>query len=624
MAIQISPGVNVTEKDITLLVPAIATTPAGLVGLFQWGPGNEPVTITSEKELADVFYKPVKASGSSTDAAKYNRWWWSAANFLSYGNNLKIVRFINEGGGSITATSGTTTIAGENLCNLTTFNSNVWNTGVNLGAFAAKYPGELGNSIKVVVLDHYGSETGYTDDIISLDNQYADYIQFFDGLPGTSPWMEQLTGLDTVKDEIHVLIIDHDGKLSGTPGTVLEKYSYLSKASNAVNENGTTNYYLDVINKDSKYIWVLKHLDTASLGNNATNISEYGTVGVLSSTSGGTVWGTEATPSTTQFKVIKNNKEVSEEHLAIVRLFGGTVGTTPSDNDIAEAFATYMGDPEIIDVSMFITGPLRKTAAYRVTEIAEARKDVITFVSPDVTEFGGTFNSIPSAYLDYILDFRVNGDSTSYGVADSGYKLQYDNYNDEYVYIPMNADLAGLCVRTDLNADPWFSPAGLNRGNLNRVIKLPFNPNKAQRDELYKVGLNPVVAFPGSGPVLFGDKTLLTRPSAFDRINVRRLFIILEKSIATAARFQLFEFNDEFTRAQFVNFVTPFLRDVQGRRGIQDFRVVCDETNNTPQVIDSNNFVADIYIKPNKSINFIQLNFIATPSGLSFEEVVGF
>jgi hypothetical protein len=620
MAIQISPGVNITEKDITLLVPAVATTPAGLVGLFQWGPGNDPVTITSEKELAEIFYKPAKASSSMAQAGKYNRWWWSAANFLSYGNNLKIVRFINDGGGSITATSGTSTIDGEDLCNLTTFRA--YNPAGAVGAFAAKYPGVLGNSIKVVVLDHYADETGYTDDAIGNPDQYVDYIRFFDGLPGTSPWAEDLTGSTNVKDELHVLVIDTDGKLSGTPGTILEKYGYLSKASNAVNQNGTTNYYKDVINNQSKYIWVLNHLDSGSTANNTSNTTAYGTVSVVTSTSSNSAWGIEATTSTTGFKVIQSS--IENNRLAVVQLYGGALGATPNDDDIAEAFGTYMGDPEIIDVSMFITGPLGKTAAYRVTEIAETRKDVIAFVSPNPEELGSGFNVTPSSYLDSLLTFRDNGDSTSYGVADSGYKLQYDNYNDEYVYTPLNGDIAGLCVRTDLTTDPWYSPAGLNRGGINRVIKLPFNPNKAQRDELYKIGLNPIVSFPGVGPVLFGDKTLLSRPSAFDRINVRRLFIILEKSIATAAKYQLFEFNDEFTRAQFVNLVTPYLRDVQGRRGIQDFRVVCDETNNTGQVIDSNNFVADIYIKPNKSINFIQLNFIATPSGLSFEEVVGF
>jgi phage tail sheath protein FI len=607
MAIQISPGVNVTEKDVTLLVPAIATTPAGMIGLFQWGPGNEPVTITSEKELSEVFYKPAKASGAITDATNYNRWWWSAANFLSYGNNIKIVRFINDGGGSYTATSGTAAVAGEDLCGLTSFRA--YTPVVGNGFWGAKYPGELGNSIKVVVLDYYAAET-YGADTDGNANQYIDYIGNFDGLPGTSPWATAVTGAD-IKDEIHVLVIDADGKISGTAGTILEKFAYLSKASNAVNQNGTTNYYKDVINNESKYVWSLYHLDNASAANNSSNVSAFGAV----SSTGTTPWGTAVTTTTSAFKVVKTG-----ENLVVTMLYGGLVGNTPNDNDIAEAFNTYMGDPEIIDVSMFITGPLGKTAAYRVTEIAETRKDVVAFVSPTPTN---GFNQTPSAYLNDIITFRTNGDSTSYGVADTGYKLQYDNYNDEYVYIPLNADIAGLCARTDTTNDPWFSPAGLNRGGINRVIKLPFNPNQAQRDDLYKIGMNPVVSFPGIGPVLYGDKTLLSRPSAFDRINVRRLFIILEKSIATAAKFQLFEFNDEFTRAQFVNLVTPFLRNVLGRRGITDFRVVCDETNNTPQVIDSNNFVADIYIKPNKSINFIQLNFIATPTGLSFEEVVG-
>ena len=609
MAIQISPGVNVTEKDVTLLVPAIATTPAGMVGLFQWGPGNEPVTITSEKELSEIFYKPAKAS-TSTDLAKYNRWWWSAANFLSYGNNIKIVRFINDTASAFTATSGTAAVAGHNLCSLTSFRA--YTPVVGNGFWAAKYPGDLGNSIKVVVLDYYATET-YGNDTDGSTDQYIDYIGNFDGLPGTSPWAQTLTGAN-IKDEIHVLVIDADGKISGTAGTILEKFAYLSKASNSVNQNGTTNYYKDVINNQSKYIWSLYHLDNASAAiyGSAFTVSTSGTGG------GSTAWGTSATNTTTAFKVVKNSS--NGENLIVTPLYQGALGTVPTDDDIAEAYNTYMGDPEIIDVSMFITGPLGKTAAYRVTEIAETRKDVVAFVSPIPVQ---GFNQTPSAYLSDIIGFRTNGDSTSYGVADTGYKLQYDNYNDEYVYIPLNPDIAGLCARTDSTNDPWFSPAGLNRGGINRVIKLPFNPNQAQRDELYKIGMNPVVSFPSIGPVLYGDKTLLSRPSAFDRINVRRLFIILEKSIATAAKFQLFEFNDEFTRAQFVNLVTPFLRNVLGRRGITDFRVVCDETNNTPQVIDSNNFVADIYIKPNKSINFIQLNFIATPTGLSFEEVVG-
>ena len=206
---------------------------------------------------------------------------------------------------------------------------------------------------------------------------------------------------------------------------------------------------------------------------------------------------------------------------------------------------------------------------------------------------------------------------------DSGYKYQYDKFNDVYSNVPLNGDTAGLMARTDNVRDPWYSPAGFNRGNVKNVTRLTYNPRKADRDQLYKSGVNPVVTFPGQGTVLFGDKTLLAKPSAFDRINVRRLFIVLEKAISTAAKFTLFEFNDAFTRAQFRNLVEPFLRDVQGRRGIFDFRVVCDETNNTPEVIDRNEFIGDIYIKPARSINFIQLNFIAVRTGVEFEEVVG-
>jgi phage tail sheath protein FI len=206
---------------------------------------------------------------------------------------------------------------------------------------------------------------------------------------------------------------------------------------------------------------------------------------------------------------------------------------------------------------------------------------------------------------------------------DSGWKYQYDKFNDVYRYVPLNGDTGGTMVRTDQQRDPWYSPAGFNRGNIKNVIKLAFNPNKAERDVLYKAGVNPVVSFPGQGTVLFGDKTLLAKPSAFDRINVRRLFIVLEKSISTASKFTLFEFNDEFTRANFVNLVEPFLRDVQGRRGITDFRVVCDESNNTPEVIDRNEFIGDIFIKPARSINFIQLNFVAVRTGVDFSEVVG-
>jgi phage tail sheath protein FI len=258
-------------------------------------------------------------------------------------------------------------------------------------------------------------------------------------------------------------------------------------------------------------------------------------------------------------------------------------------------------------------------ANYIIDNICEVRKDCVAFISPTKND---VVNNV-GGELDAVLAFKNDIRSTSYAMVDSGYKYMYDKYNDVYRWVPINGDIAGLCVRTDSTNDPWWSPAGFNRGNLKNVIKLAYNPSKAHRDQLYKAGVNPVVAFPGQGIVLFGDKTALNKPSAFDRINVRRLFIVLEKAIATAAKFTLFEFNDEFTRAQFRNLVIPYLRDVKGRRGITDFLVVCDGTNNTAEVIDRNEFVGDIYIKPARSINFIQLNFVAVRTGVAFSEIVG-
>ena len=272
-----------------------------------------------------------------------------------------------------------------------------------------------------------------------------------------------------------------------------------------------------------------------------------------------------------------------------------------------------------VDVSLLLTGSANSTVQGYVGNIAITRKDCIAFVSPPKTAVVNNAGSESSA----VISFRDSLTSSSYAVIDSGYKYQFDKYNNVYRWVPLNGDVAGLCARTDQERDPWFSPGGLNRGVLRNVVKLAWNPTKANRDDMYVKGINPVVSFPGEGTILFGDKTMLSKPSVFDRINVRRLFIVLEKSIARAARSTMFEFNDQFTRAQFVNLVEPFLRDVQGRRGITDFRVVCDTTNNTSQVIDSNQFVGDIYIKPARSINFIQLNFVAVRTGVDFTEVVG-
>ena len=297
---------------------------------------------------------------------------------------------------------------------------------------------------------------------------------------------------------------------------------------------------------------------------------------------------------------------------------GGADGTITTAN-VVSAYAQF-ANADSVDISLIISGPANQAIATSlISNIAEVRKDCLVFLSPERSDVVNN----PGNEVTDSLAYRDSLTSTSFAVMDSGWKYQYDKYNDTYRYVPLNGDIAGLCARTDLERDPWYSPGGLNRGVIKNVIKLAYNPTKTNRDDLYVKGINPVVSFQGEGTVLFGDKTMLSKPSAFDRINVRRLFVVLEKSIARAARFSLFEFNDQFTRAQFVALVEPFLRDVQGRRGITDFRVVCDETNNTGEVIDRNEFVGDIYIKPARSINFIQLNFVAVRTGVSFDEVVG-
>ena len=299
-----------------------------------------------------------------------------------------------------------------------------------------------------------------------------------------------------------------------------------------------------------------------------------------------------------------------------VKLSGG-VNAAPSTGDIVTSYDLF-SNPDEVDISLIITGAANATIVNSVLDIAFQRKDCVAFVSPLRAD------AVEVVDVDAIVAYRTAlTPSTSYSVMDSAWKYQFDKYNNKYRYVPLNADIAGLCARTDNIRDPWWSPAGFNRGQILNAIKLSWNPTKAQRDELYKNGVNPVCAFPGEGIVLYGDKTMQAKPSAFDRINVRRLFIVLEKSIAIAAKYSLFEFNDQFTRAQFVSIVEPFLRDVKGRRGIYDYKVVCDETNNTPEVIDTNRFIGDIYIKPARSINFIQLNFVAVRTGVDFSEIAG-
>jgi phage tail sheath protein FI len=366
----------------------------------------------------------------------------------------------------------------------------------------------------------------------------------------------------------------------------------MSKCPDATKSDGSSSYYKDIINQTSKYVWWIDHPVQGVVSANITSLVDV-------------AWG-QATQNSKSFAVVTSVLDSS--------LGFAVSGDAPADNAIISSFSEFSND-EKHDISLILAGAASNTVINSLVSLAETRRDCLVFASPLMTDVVNTTGQAAK-----VVATRNTLTSSSYGFMDSSWKYQYDRYNDKYRWVPMNGDIAGLAARTDYTNDPWFSPAGFNRGTIKNVVKLSYSPSKTDRDTLYKNGINPVVSFPGQGTVLFGDKTLLSKPSAFDRINVRRLFIVLEKAIATAAKFQLFEFNDGFTRAQFKNLVEPFLRDVQGRRGVTDFKVVCDETNNTGEVIDRNEFVADIFIKPARSINFIQLNFIATRTGISFEE----
>ena len=561
MAFQLSPGVNVSEIDLTTVIPSVATSTGAFVGPFAWGPIGEVTTISDEVRLVNAFGKP--------DSDNYE-YWFSAANFLAYGNNLKVVRA--QGSGALNATANGTGVLIKNE-NDYVENHIGYAAGSygDTGGWAARYAGELGNSLLVSMAD------------ANTYNVWA-YASQFSAVPNTSPYV---AGRGGANDEVHVVVVDEDGLWTGTAGTVLEKYAFVSKASDAKDNSGNSNYYREVIQRQSQYIWWLSH---------PTNLGT------------GTAWGSTANVSA--FKLFSSNSSNSLSAGAI-----GTVGTA----NVTSGWDNFR-NAESVDISLLVTGTGNSTiASYVISNIADSRKDCVAFISPEKAD---CVDNAGQEVTD-IKAFRNGLTSSSYAFLDSGYKYQYDKYFDVYRWIPLNGDIAGLCVRTDTERDPWFSPGGMNRGVIKNVIKLAWNPTKTNRDELYQVGINPVVSFPGEGTVLYGDKTMLSRPDAFDRINVRRLFITLEKAISRAARFSLFEFNDQFTRAQFVALVEPFLRDVQGRRGITDYRVVCDDTNNTAEIIDRNEFVGDIYIKPARSINFIQLNFVAVRTGVSFNEVVG-
>ena len=644
MAFQVSPGVLVQERDLTNIIPAVSTSIGAFAGQFAKGPIDEIVSISSEQELVDTFGKP--------DSSTFE-YFFTAANFLQYSNALRVVRAQN------TSVTNATASGSSILIKNTDDYTNNYSTGQGVvGTFAARTAGVHGNSLLVstcpsasayeeistslvaststtnavgnttIAVDEGSnfnvgdiiqfSTSASTEDFddgefyritaissetltivqhprgsgglkrVILDNSKIKrrwrYYDSVDRAPGTTAWTANRSGSG---DEIHVVVVDEDGVISGEPGRVLEAFSSMSKASDAKTPQGDNNYYPDVIYNKSAYIYWMDH-----------NTS-------------GTNWGNAATGTT--FTAVNTP--------TLESLSGGAAGSTVTDGQLLTAYDKF-SDAETVDVGLIMAGPSGSTTHVdNLITIAENRKDAVVFASPQRSDVVNITNS--NTQMTNVIGFFNAIRSSSYVVFDSGYKYAYDRYNDVYRFVPLNGDMAGLSARTDTVADSWFSPAGFNRGIVRGAVKLAFNPTKAQRDQLYPARINPVATFPGQGTVLFGDKTGLTTPSAFDRINVRRLFIVLEKAISTASKFQLFEFNDEFTRANFRNIVEPFLREVQGRRGITDFLVVCDETNNTGEVIDRNEFIAEIFIKPARSINFITLSFVATRTGVSFDEVAG-
>jgi hypothetical protein len=629
MPFQLSPGVNVSEIDLTTVVPAVAATGGCIAGEFAWGPIMERKLLGDEDSVANMFGKPTNTTAIS---------FFTAANFLAYGNSLQIVRVAQTGQANAT-TDGSTGSDALLIENDEDWENN-WEGGQNVVSgryFAAKYAGALGNTLKVSVCpsaaafrstvnvsttgatltltsgdpeDHlavgslviYGGETrqveaitdgvsatldsGFSSDISADDAIFEwEYATSFDGAPGTSPYAEKRGASN---DEMHVAVIDEDGEFSGTKGEVVEKFAFVSKAPFALNADGSTNNYKNVIDRRSFFIRWMDH----NAGSN-------------------TNWDTPAANG-----VDYNGTPITMP--STWSLAGGANGVAASDAQKINGYDMF-ANAEEVDVSLILGADANQTIALHLVAMAESRMDCVTFLSP---EFSDVVNNAGSEATD-IVEFRNSLPSSSYAFLDGNWKYQYDKYNDVYRWVPFNGDVAGLVVRATDTRDAWWSPAGFNRGGIKNVVKTAWTPSKTYRDELYKNNINPILVFPGEGCILFGDKTLLAKPSAFDRINVRRLFIVMEKAIATAAKYSLFEFNDQFTRSMFRNMVEPFLRDVQGRRGIYDFRVVCDESNNTGEVIDRNEFIGDIYVKPARSINFIQLNFVAVRTGVDFSEVVG-
>lgn len=653
MANQDSPGVIIREIDLTNAVPNTGSAGGATVGEFVWGPVDELTRIPSVRALESTFGKPNDQNHID---------WFSAANFLAYTGDLTLVRVVDED--AINSTDDGNGILIKNAKHFQTVATAP--SGVK---FAAKYPGALGDSLALSMADR----TSFA--------AWA-YKDLFDTAPGTSGFAAELGASD---DELHIVVIDKNGQFTGVVGSVLETFSYLSKASNSKDANFGPSYYKSILNANSQYIWVLEGEE-----GDTVSVSTGGAIQAVTITAGGTGYGsptvtfggggtgaagtvtvsagvvtgvvitnpgtgytsptvtivggggTGATATATASTVVTtqtvdfgsplvDNLGVAAKYNVLTtpttfNLTGGADSTAVAAQELNSGY-DFFGNAEEVDVGLIFVGQAGGATAHTavvqhvIDNIATVRRDCMVFFSPKLADILNKTQSQASTAV--IATRNLIARSTSFAVMDSGWKQQYDVYNDKIRYIPLNADIAGLCAQVSNTNDDWWSPGGYTRGNLKNVTALVFNPDKQSRDVMYKVGINSVVTFKTDGTLLYGDKTLQGKNSAFQFIGTRRLFIALQKSISKAAKYSLFEFNDDYTRAAFVNMVTPFMREVKGRRGLDDFRVVCDRSNNTPQVIMTGEFVGAIYVKPQYSIQWVRLDFVAVRRDVAFEEVVG-
>jgi hypothetical protein len=562
MAINLqSPGIKITETDKVASVGSTGATTAGVVGAFSWGPVDAATLVTSEFDLVKKFGTPTTSNNVD---------FLTAAGYLAYSASEYVVRVV--GASALNACDGTA---------LLIKNDDAYETATltTAGNWVAKYPGVLGNSIKVVTVANAAAYADSTNDA---------YRSFMDAAPGTSDFAAAVSGAG---DELHVLVIDEDGGITGVPGTVLEKFIGVSKASNGRKIDGGSNYFVSVINNGSAYIKFANNpaFETTILVN----------------------WGVVAAGITF------TDGDTGTTDTLVDSMAGGSDGVAVADAQRVIGLGLFANKLNL-DIDVLICGQGGSVVADAAIVIAEARKDCVAVFSPGRADVVNNAGSEATAVATWAASISA---TSTYGIADSNWKYAFDKYNDTYAFVPCNADVAGCVARVDANSAPWFSPAGYENGRILNSVRLAWNPTETERDSLFKIGVNSILSQPGRGTVLFGDKTFTSKNTSFSRINVRRLFITVQSVVGDAAGDVLFGQNDVAARSGFSDLVTAYLRDVQGGRGISDYRVVCDSTNNPESVENANEFICDIYVRPIASVNFIQLNFVSVDGAAAFAEL---